>query len=243
MVRGSSVGVRRIFGMVDHLAHLLAEHGDAEQRAQTVDQLRAVAAELLADPLAALKLLAGAAPGDLPQDLAATKRPRAVVYLHLTPETLHGRGVARAEEIGALTRRQLIDVLGHHQVSVRPVIDLNEGMAADCYEVPALINERLQLSKPADVFPFASSLSRKLDRDHTTPYDADGPPGQTAEANLGKLTRHHHRIKTHGGWSVEQRQGRFTWTAPHGRVFVTDGRGTHRRSAGAVPDIFWAAAA
>ena len=84
-----------------------------------------------------------------------------MVYLHLTPETLHGRGVARAEELGALTRRQLIDLLGHHQVSVRPVIDLNEGMAADCYEVPAVIDERLQLSKPADVFPFASSTEQE----------------------------------------------------------------------------------
>ena len=132
-------------------------------------------------------------------------RPAAVVYLHMTPDSLLGTGVARAEELGALTRQQLIDVLGHHQISLRPVIDLNEGMAADCYEVPAAIDERLQLAKPADVFPFASSTSRRLDRDHTVPYDPVGPPGQTAERNLGKMTRHHHRIKTHGGWHVEQR--------------------------------------
>ena len=61
-----------------------------------------------------------------------------------------------ARRIGALTRQQLIEVLGHHQISLRPVIDLNQAMAADCYAVPAAIDERLQLSKPADVFPLAS---------------------------------------------------------------------------------------
>ena len=44
--------------------------------------------------------------------------------------TLLGAGVARAEDLGAVTRQQLIDLLGHHQVSLRPVIDLNEGMSA-----------------------------------------------------------------------------------------------------------------
>ena len=154
--------------------------------------------------------------------------------------------MARAEELGALTRQQLIDMLGHHQVSLRPVIDLIDRMAADCYEVPAAIDERLQLIKPADVFPFASSLSRKLDRDHTVPFDDEGPPGQTVEHNLGKLVRHHHRIKTHGGWTVTQDHGRFTWISPHGRVFVTDGPGTHHRRArvqGACPDIYWSSAA
>ncbi len=181
-------------------------------------------------------------------------RPRAIVYLHLTPGALRGQAVARAEELGALTRQQLIDLLGHHQISLRPVIDLDEGMAADCYEVPAAIDERLQLCKPADVFPFATSMSRKLDRDHTEAYDEHGPPGQTAEDNLGKLLRHHHRIKTHGGWHVEQRDRRFTWTSPHGRTYVTDGNGTHRpcrrdlpRPMGPaparVPDIFWSNAA
>jgi hypothetical protein len=169
-----------------------------------------------------------------------------VAYLHLNPDTLLGGGVARAEELGALTRQQLIDLLGHHQVSLRPVIDLNARMAADCYEIPAAINERLQLSKPADVFPFAPSMSRKLDRDHTEAYEEKGPPGQTAEPNLGKLTRHHHRIKTHAGWRVTQRDGRFTWTTPHGRVFLTDGSGTRRvrqRAVARYVDLIWAPAA
>jgi hypothetical protein len=254
VVRAARAGVRRLHGTIDHLASLLEQHGGPAQRAATIDELRAEAAVLLANPLAALKLMIGAGEGDCPQAVAeairsagpSKVRPKAVAYLHLTPATLLGGGVARAEELGALTRQQLIDLLGHHQVSLRPVIDLNAGMAADCYEVPAAIDERLQLSKPADVFPFASSTSRSLDRDHTVPYDDSGPPGQTAETNLGKLTRHHHRIKTHGGWKVEQRDSRFTWTTPHGRVLVTDRNGTHRpvRQSGArYIDIVWSLAA
>ena len=252
VVRGSSPGVRRLHNTVDHLAHLLLEHGNPDQRARSIDQLRADAAELLANPLAALKLMVGAGESDSPDQVAeairaagpSKVRPSAAVYLHITPASLLGSGVARAEELGALTRQQLIEVLGHHQISLRPVVDLNEGMAADCYEVPAGVDERLQLMKPADAFPFASSTSRRLDRDHTVPYDPGGPPGQTAEPNLGKLTRHHHRIKTHGGWHVEQRNGRFTWVTPHGRVLVTDARGTHRPPrVAACPDIYWSAAA
>ncbi len=254
VIRGPSAGVRRLQGTIDHLAHLLQEHGTPAQRAASTEELRADAAVLLASPLAALKLLVGADEAGCPQavadairDASASKvRPVAVVYLHLAADALRGRGLVRAEELGALTRQQLIDLLGHHQISLRPVIDLNEGMAADCYEVPAAIDERLQLSKPADVFPFASSMSRRLDRDHTVPYDENGPPGQTTEPNLGKLTRHHHRIKTHAGWTVRQHQGRFTWTTPHGRVFVTDTNGTHRpvpQTGAHHIDLIWASAA
>jgi hypothetical protein len=253
VLKGTSDGVRRLESTVEHLAHLLKDHGDDHQRSQSLDELRADAAELLGNPTAALKLMSGvdadASEGEVAAAIRAlgprATRPRAVVYLHLTPECLLGRGVARAEELGALTRQQLIELLGHHQVSLRPVIDLNDGMAADCHEVPIAVDERLQLAKPADVFPFATSTSRKLDRDHTQPYDDTGPPGQTAEEKLGKLTRHHHRIKTHGGWHVEQRDRRFTWVSPHGRVYVTDGNGTRqvRARSGSVPDLFWSNAA
>jgi hypothetical protein len=209
---------------------------------------------LQANPLAALKLLVGAGEADCPQVVAdairsagpSKVRPSATVFLHFSPAALQGQGVARAEQLGALTRQQLIDLLGHHLISLRPVIDLNDGMAADCYEVPAAVDERLQLSKPADVFPFASSLGRKLDRDHTVRYDEEGPPGQTTESNLGKMTRHHHRIKTHGGWQVHQQDRRFTWTTPHGRILVTDGNGTHRqvrRERTPQVDVVWPRAA
>ena len=238
VARGDSAELHRLFATTDHLAHLLREHGSAELAPESIDQLRARALGLLANPLLALQLLLGAGEEEVPEVIAAAireaspahTRPRAVVYLHLSEQALRGHGVTRAEEIGTLTRRQLIDLLGHHHVTVRPVIDLNENLAADCYEVPVAIAEQLRLARPADAFPYAESLSRRQDRDHTIPYDPHGPPGQTTLGNLGHLVRRHHRVKTHAaGWQVSQDSGRFTWTTPHGRVVVTDGRGTHRR--------------
>ncbi len=237
IARGDSTDLHHLFATTDRLAQLLREHGTADLASESVGQLRARALGLLANPLLVLQLLVGAGEGDLPEEIAAAvraatpahTRPRAVVYLHLGQAALHGHGVTRAEEIGALTKRQLIDLLGHHHVTVRPVIDLNDDdVAADCYEVPAAIAERLHLTRPADAFPYAESLSRRQDLDHTIPYDPHGPPGQTAVGNLGHLVRRHHRIKTHAaGWSVRQHRGRFVWTTPHGRVLITDARGTH----------------
>lgn len=176
VVRAASAGIRGFHGTVDHIAHLLRERGNAEQRALSMDELRAEAIILLGIPFAALKLLVVAGESDCPEVVAelirtasASKvRPQATVYVHFSTPCCRARG-------------------------------------------------------------WRGPRPSALDRDHTVAYDEDGPPGQTAEPNLGKMTRHHHRIKTHAGWTVEQQGGRFTWTTPHGRVFVTDGRGTRRR--------------
>ncbi|MDQ6641094.1 MAG: 13E12 repeat family protein [Actinomycetota bacterium] len=235
-VRADAADALRFYQAVDHLAHLLAQHGGGPIE-ESIDELRARAVGILANPLTALRLLLGAEEHDTPERVAnairslgpAMVRPRSILYVHIDPGTLDGRGVARAEELGALTRNQLIRLLGHEHVTVRPVIDLAEQLASDNYEVPARISEHLHLTKPADVFPYAESLSRQLDQDHTIAYRANGPPGQTVVDNLGKLTRRHHRVKTHAGWTVEQRSGGvYVWTTPHECVRVTDRLGTHR---------------
>jgi hypothetical protein len=235
------VDVARFYGTVDHVAHLLRDHCP-DLAGESMDELRARALGLLANPMAALKLMIGAGEHDVPEVVAeairkvgpSKYRPRTTCYLHLTPDALAGQGVTRAEELGVLTRQRLVDLLGHEQVALKPVIDLNEEMAADCYEVPAKIAEAVHLSHPADRFPFAQSVSRRQDNDHTVPYDPHGPPRQTRVSNLGHLTRHHHRIKTHAGWRVWQQQGQFTWITPHGRIFISDARGTHRVEIGAM---------
>ena len=233
--QGDAKDMARVYATVDHLAHLLRDHCP-ELAVETMDQLRARGLALLADPMGALTLMIGANEHAVPDVVAeairtthpSTYRPRTTCYVHVAPETLAGQGAARAEELGPLTRQQLVELLGHEHVTLRPVIDLNEGRAADCYEVPATISERLHLARPADYFPYAQSLSRKQDQDHVVPYDWTGPPGQTRLDNLGHLTRHHHRVKTHAGWRVWLHDGRFTWITPHGRIFVTDGSGTQR---------------
>ena len=69
---------------------------------------------------------------------------------------------------------------------------------------------------PADTFPYASSLSRKKQVDHTVPYDQGG---ETGVGNYGPMTTRHHRIKTHGGWQVQQPfPGIYVWRDPHGAL-------------------------
>jgi hypothetical protein len=112
------------------------------------------------------------------------------------------------------------------------VIDLPAGhLPVDDYEIPAALREQLQLRCPADVFPYAAAVSRRIDLDHTIPYlhpDNGGPPGQTRIANLGPHTRRHHRHKIHGGWQVRQPEpGTWLWRTPHRRIYLVNATGTH----------------
>jgi hypothetical protein len=128
-------------------------------------------------------------------------RPRAVVYVHLSEESLSaGLGVARVEDVGPVLLHRLRFLLGDHcTISLKPVIDLPAGHTpVDSYEIPARLREQLQLRYPADVFPYAAAVNRRIDLDHTIPYlspDKGGPPGQTRIGNLGPYLRRHHNYK------------------------------------------------
>ncbi|MDX6371271.1 MAG: hypothetical protein QOD98_259, partial [Nocardioidaceae bacterium] len=82
------------------------------------------------------------------------------------------------------------------------------------------------LMTPADTFPFASSLSRTKQVDHTIPYDEGG---ETGVGNYGPMTLPHHRIKTHSSWQVQQPfPGIYLWRDPHGAFYLVDHTGTRR---------------
>jgi hypothetical protein len=161
-------------------------------------------------------------------------RPRAIVYVHLSVEALTaGTGIARVESVGPVLLSRLQLLLGDHcRISLKPVIDLPAGhIPVDCYEIPASLREQLQLRYHADVFPYANTVSRSVDMDHTIPYlspDKGGPPGQTRIGNLGPHTRYHHRVKTFGGWQVWQPEpGTWLWRSPHGWIYLVNATGTH----------------
>ena len=113
------------------------------------------------------------------------------------------------------------------------VVDLNESPSLDGYRSSALIREATVLRHPVEVFPWGTLTSRRADQDHTRPYvrpgagpDA-GPPGQTTPDNLGPLSRYHHRLKTHVGWTCHQpTRGVFHWRTPHGHWARVDHAGT-----------------
>ena len=66
----------------------------------------------------------------------------------------------------------------------------------------------------------------ECDIDHTIPYQANQPAdeagetGKTSSCNCGPRCRRHHRLKTIGGWTLEQHpDGSTTWTSPTGRSY------------------------
>lgn len=211
------------------LRHLLDPDTDADATAaDPVDDAADLAAAIRAVPVSALA-------------------PRAVLYLHLTDRSLcTGEGVARVEGSRPITTATAVELLGHHQVTVTEVIDLADRLPADAYEFTGIRRERVGLRTPADCYPYAVRVGHRRgsvatgssvagegripeasDVDHTESYDPHGPPGQTGAGNAGPMTRHHHRIKTHGPMSVRQpRPGLYVWRTPHERYRVTDHRGT-----------------
>ncbi len=124
-----------------------------------------------------------------------------------------------------------------HDYVIKPVIDLAHQAPVDAYELPDRLREAVRLLAPSDVFPFAAAASQGLDIDHTIPYDTagDGAGDGRAErhwstrlGNLGPLTRTHHRIKTHGAWTLRQPfPGIYLWRDPHGMLYLEDHTGTH----------------
>jgi hypothetical protein len=234
---------------VERVAELISDvHPEAGR-----DELRSIAFGWLARPAELLRLLleaqgdseelsrATAFPADLLESLAAAKpeqlRPRVVLYAHLSQLALAGLAspVARVEGIGPV-------LADHHlfagcQVTVKPVIDLNDRVDLNCYEHPAWLAERRKLTTPGDYFPYAVAvpgLAGSVDLDHPTPYDPLGPPGQTGMHNSGPLGRRHHRWKTHAGYASRQcGTSRWVWRTPHERYYLVDERGTHRLEAAA----------
>ncbi|WP_165764029.1 HNH endonuclease signature motif containing protein, partial [Nocardioides sp. PD653] len=105
-------------------------------------------------------------------------------------------------------------------VHVRQVIDLNEHRWNQGHDPTPLLREQVMLTHPTCVFPHCTRPSRSCDADHIIEHDQGGP---TCSCNLAPLCRHHHRLKTHGGWSYERVAARvFRWTSPHGHIYLND---------------------
>lgn len=169
-------------------------------------------------------------------------RPQLRLFAHLTDDAIRatpstdapaGR-VARLEGQGPITIGQLRDWLATAQahLTVTPVLDVADQRPVDGYEFPARIVEALHQRMPTDPFPWSVNTSRRKDTDHTIPYVSPargGPPGQTGLHNGARLSRHTHRLKTHGDWRLFQaRPGVLFWRSPHGFWFRADHAGTTR---------------
>ena len=217
MVRADHATIDAIDGYVTSHANQLAE----SMPKATVDERRVHAVLLMANPDATP--VAGETAIADPTSL----RPKVVLYLHAYagPDTT---GIARLEGHGPVTEAWITRVLGPRaKIRITPVLDLADQAPVDAYELPDRHRQAVHLITPADTFPYASSLSRKQQVDHTIPYEKGGESGI---GNYGPMTRRHHRIKTHGkGWAVKQPfPGIYIWRDPHGGYYLVDHTGTRR---------------
>jgi hypothetical protein len=160
-------------------------------------------------------------------------RPRVVLHFHLSEAALRaGHAVVRPEDGGPLILDELVEFLGRRgcQVRIQPVLDPTEVASIDGYEVPQRLRAAIRTRQIADVFPFGTCLSPKMDLDHTeryVPMDYGGPPGQTRLGNLGPMARPSHRAVTHGGWAKHQPEpGYFVHRSPNGFVYLVTNQGT-----------------
>jgi len=207
---------------LDATVQLLADTMAAQGDTTTLDQRRARALGLLANPAAAVQLVGiptirGLDPApETEQDkqalitaarkLTPALTPRTQVYVHLFAGNLHNPdAIARLENIGPLLISQIAAITAGTHIRLTPAIHLNTNPpAVDSYEIPARIRDQVLLRDTHSIFPWSATESRRLDLDHTNPWQP-GQPSQTSPANLGPLTRHAHRIKTHAGWQLGKR--------------------------------------
>ncbi len=216
---------------VSEVAEALKRLGDGDE----VDVRRARAVGVLADPQAALDLLAT---GQRPH---TGRRGRAELFVHVDLATLADLAVSGLtggvydERHGVATtdliKTWLTGWLGPEaKLVVKPVIDRNDPDtlgAVDGHDPTDPMADYVRLRDPCCVFPGCRRPSRACDLDHIEPYippDDGGPPGQTSPEHLAPLCRHHHRVKTHGRWTYRRLpDGSYRWTTPTGRTIEVPG--------------------
>lgn len=243
--RLETLDARYLDAAVERIAQILA----TETPGATKDVLRARALGVLSNPARALAMLQQAAQPRLPAPegpedartchgpLCGTittplhkLRPRLGIAVHLHVDALGNlEGAARVERAGHIAVQTLAEALPGIDVTVQPVVDLNEVPPEDQYVPSIRMREAVHLASPHELFPFSDRAGPGLDLDHTLPYRARGP-GQTRMGNLAPLSRIVHRAKTRGCWKVEQpRSMLLVWQSPLGfRYEVHPQAGTRR---------------
>ncbi|MGD9960986.1 DUF222 domain-containing protein [Nocardioides sp.] len=199
----------------------------AQDVTESLDVRRAMAVGVLADPRTALDLLTQV------RETARPARPRREMTLvvHLTDAALLGNDpVGRCQAAQGGTRpvleAQVREWCARTDtfVRVQPVIDLNDHVHVDQYEVPDRLKTRLELFHHHCMFPWCTRPARSSDCDHVIPH---GAGGATCDCNLAPLCRRHHRLKTLTRWTYTCIEpGAFLWTTPQGYRLLRDHTGT-----------------
>ncbi len=164
--------------------------------------------------------------------------PAVCLYVHLAAGT--DSPVARVEGTAPVTTGWVRDHLGPRcRFTITPVLDPLHQVPVDAYEIPQRHQHATHLLTPADTFPFAANTTRKRQIDHTIPWTEErAAAGEKLSriGNYGPMVTFHHRIKTHGHWSVRQPfPGIYLWRDPHGAMYLIDHTGTRRLPPSSTP--------
>lgn len=91
------------------------------------------------------------------------------------------------------------------------------------YRPPQRLRDEVVARDVTCTFPGCRLPASRCDIDHIAPFDPRRPAEeQTVEPNLHALCRHHHLLKTFGGWDVRRdaATGRTEWRAPTGHRYA-----------------------
>ncbi|CAB4935998.1 unannotated protein [freshwater metagenome] len=90
------------------------------------------------------------------------------------------------------------------------------------YEPPQALVDFLLARDRTCRFPGCRQPASRSDIDHAHSWETGG---ETSPENLGLLCRRHHRLKTHGRWSlVSNPDGSCEWTSPVGKKYFVPAR-------------------
>jgi len=126
-----------------------------------------------------------------------------------------------------------------------PIVDTRRTLRVDLeasapdsrrYRVPASLDRLVRLRDGGCRFPGCDAPAAACDLDHVVPFDHADPErgGDTSAEQLLGECRLHHRLKTHGGWRVEQcpELGGALVTAPDGGRYLSRPEGPLGRRVG-----------
>ena len=233
-VTGDTLDLTTFHDLVCEQAAQLKALGDTD----TLEVRKAKAVGVIANRQAALDLGALLGPDDQPPAEPAQPVPSAAktkLYLHLTltdllgPEdsTARAAGFGTVERFGPATIARIKDWAGRSRVTIQPVLDMTRTDAVDAHDPPAWMRELVILRDQHCMFPWCTRDARACDIDHITPYQENGPPGQTRPEALAALCRRHHRAKTFRRWRYHRTpSGDYHWTGPHGQTYLVTPTGT-----------------
>ena len=134
------------------------------------------------------------------------------------PGYLEGYGVIDAAQVRAMAAAAKLAVID-------PVTSAAQALR---YQPSAALERAVRCRDLTCRFPGCHRRAAYCDVDHTIPFHHGDPAagGLTVFSNLKCLCRHHHRLKTFGGWRDEQwADGTVLWTSPTGQTYRTSPAG------------------